>query len=88
MGDDLEHTDEGQNQVARLRAGMWWLAIGSFAALMALVSWAILSAASGSGAGMIAANSGSVGVVLAWVAGHTAITKRLQQLAISEDGRE
>lgn len=72
-------------EAARLRTGMRWLVGGSIIALMALVSWSILSAASGSAAGMVAASSGSVAVVVAWTTGYVAITTRLKQLAAPAD---
>ncbi|TDL45864.1 hypothetical protein [Microbacterium oleivorans] len=85
MDVETQH-EERSAGVARLRTGMRWLALGSIVVLGALMSWAILSASNGSPAGMVAANSGSIAVVLAWVSGHVAITKRLQRLAAAGSG--
>lgn len=80
-GIEREQQHPSADGAARLRTGMRWLVAGSIIALMALVSWSILSAASGSAAGMVAASSGSVAVVVAWTTGYVAISTRLKQLA-------
>lgn len=81
MSDRIEQASALHDQEQRLRAGLRWLVWGSLVALLALTTWAILAAANGSAAGMVAASSGSIAVVLGWTTGYTAFTSRLKQIA-------